>query len=172
MEDQDNEPTEFPEQEQDPVSVEEMEDRVDEGIRSKIRARFHFADDEMTTLFPDRKALRDFYQDSIKIRKVKEPAYEKIDDGDSEKEPEDTYELPSGQKREIVRRLKKRKGARKKLEKGLEKKGEKMLENISSDEVVTAEESEESEENHGPKEIDTARPPKSLKELLGDDFDL
>ncbi len=141
----------------DPVLREKIEDSMDDKIKERIAKRFSFTDDEIKVSFPTRKALRDFYNDTLKLRNIKDvPA-------DKEKEPVDKFQLPDSQLKDVQARLKQRSAAKKKHAKLLENKGEKMLKDVT--------EAPEKEMSKTP-EIDTANPPGSLRELFGEGFNL
>ncbi len=149
----------------DPVGREAMEERVDDGIRAKIKARFHFEDDEIKASFPDRKTLRLFYEDSLKIKKITDlPKIEKEDlvEGEKEVEPEDDYDVTPALAKELSNRRKAREANKKRRDEIHQKQGEKMLAQLP----------EKTEEETTAKEIDTAKPPRRLSDILGENFEL
>lgn len=161
----------------DPIAKEASEESHDEALRRKLKGRFGFADDEMKTLFSDRKKLRDFWADALKMKQVEGIPREKGEKAD----PKDTYDLPPDQAREIEAKLKRRKASKKKRDAIDQKRGERMIKAMSgssSDPVNSGEAKSnpgnlsELEEKSPAKEADTAKPAKSLDELLGEDWDL
>lgn len=154
-----------------PVAIEAQEQKLDDRIKRTLKKHLDLKDDEIATSFPDRASLRAAWEDYKKIKKVDTSKVE-----NEEEEPEDDFDLPDNQRKEMQTRLDKRKAAKKKKEDLLVKQGEKMIEDAS-----------DTEQPEPPQKISKKKakkiappsgeevpyiPPKKLTDILGEDFDV
>lgn len=151
--------SEFDHDEVDPIVSEEAEEKTDEGIRNRLTALFHFTEDEMKVQFPDRVTLRAFYTDVLKTRSVK-PMPDEV--GKKDASPKDDYALPPETAREVDEKIAKREAYRAKRALREQQQGAKMLQNAGLEEPPL--------EQSSPASTAVFTPPKTLQDILGEDW--